>query len=57
MEVFASLTYLIAALCFIMALRGLSHPETARSGINFGVGGMALAIVTTLCCRKSMRSG
>lgn len=43
-----SFIYLIAAICFIMALRGLSHPETARSGLMYGMVGMALAIVTTL---------
>lgn len=48
METLASLAYLVAAVCFIMALRGLSHPETARQGLAFGMGGMALAIVTTL---------
>jgi len=48
MLVVASLAYLVAAVCFIMALRGLSSPETARSGNTFGMAGMALAIVTTL---------
>lgn len=48
METFAAFTYLIASVLFIMALRGLSHPETARQGLNFGIGGMALAIATTL---------
>ena len=40
--------YLIAAVCFIMALRGLSSPETARRGNVFGIAGMVVAIVTTL---------
>ncbi len=48
MENFAALAYLIAAVCFIMALRGLSSPESARQGLAFAMGGMALAIVTTL---------
>jgi NAD(P) transhydrogenase subunit beta len=48
METFATLAYLVSAICFIMALRGLSGPETARTGVLFGMGGMALAIVTTL---------
>jgi len=39
--------YLISAVCFIMALRGLSGPESARTGVMFGMGGMALAIFTT----------
>lgn len=48
MESIAALTYLIAAICFILALRGLSHPETAQRGLSYGIGGMALAVVTTL---------
>ncbi|MEQ8442423.1 MAG: NAD(P)(+) transhydrogenase (Re/Si-specific) subunit beta [Alphaproteobacteria bacterium] len=40
--------YLVAAVCFIMALRGLSHPESARNGNRFGIVGMTIAIVTTL---------
>jgi len=48
METFAAITYLIASVLFILALRGLSHPETARQGLNFGIAGMAIAIVTTL---------
>jgi NAD(P) transhydrogenase subunit beta len=48
METLASLAYLVAAVCFIMALRGLSHPESARQGLAYGMGGMAVAIVTTL---------
>ncbi len=43
-----SLSYLVSGICFIMALRGLSSPETAKSGNMFGMFGMALAIVTTL---------
>jgi len=48
MDTFTSLSYLVSAVCFIMALRGLSSPESARRGVLFGMGGMALAIVTTL---------
>jgi NAD(P) transhydrogenase subunit beta len=47
----ASLTaflYLVAGVLFILALRGLSHPETSRQGNLFGMIGMALAILTTL---------
>ncbi|MBT6310698.1 MAG: NAD(P)(+) transhydrogenase (Re/Si-specific) subunit beta [Rhodospirillaceae bacterium] len=47
----ASLTafaYLIASVCFIMALRGLSSPKTARMGNIYGVSGMVIAILTTL---------
>ncbi len=44
----STLLYLISAICFIMALRGLSHPETAQNGNRFGMAGMALAIFTSL---------
>ena len=40
--------YLISALLFIFALRGLSHPETSRLGNIFGIIGMIIAIITTL---------
>ena len=43
-----ALLYLVASVCFIMALRGLSSPETARWGNIYGVAGMAIAILTTL---------
>lgn len=40
--------YIVAAVCFILALRGLSNPETARQGNILGMVGMAIAIITTL---------
>jgi H+-translocating NAD(P) transhydrogenase subunit beta len=40
--------YLIAAICFILALKGLASPSTARHGNLLGILGMALAIVSTL---------
>jgi H+-translocating NAD(P) transhydrogenase subunit beta len=42
-----ALSYLAASVLFILALRGLSHPRTARRGNVLGMVGMALAIVTT----------
>lgn len=42
-----ALFYLISAVCFIMALRGLSSPKSAKNGNLYGMAGMALAIVTT----------
>ena len=48
METFALLAYLVAAVCFIMALKGLASPETSRQGNLFGIVGMTVAIVTTL---------
>jgi len=43
-----AILYLISALLFIFALRGLSHPESSRRGNIFGVIGMIIAIITTL---------
>ena len=42
------IAYLIAGVCFILALRGLSSPDSARRGNQFGMAGMAIAVVTTL---------
>ena len=47
-ENMASFAYLISSVLFIMALRGLSSPETARSGNVFGIVGMIIAVGTTL---------
>jgi len=44
----AGLLYLAASVCFIMALKGLSSPQTSRAGNLFGMAGMVIAIVTTL---------
>jgi NAD(P) transhydrogenase subunit beta len=44
----ALFSYLVSSLCFIMALRGLSHPSSAQQGLKFGIGGMALAIITSM---------
>ncbi|MCW5713615.1 MAG: NAD(P)(+) transhydrogenase (Re/Si-specific) subunit beta [Bauldia sp.] len=40
--------YLVAGVLFILALRGLSHPESSRRGNYLGMAGMAIAVVTTL---------
>ncbi|ALN17224.1 NAD(P)(+) transhydrogenase (Re/Si-specific) subunit beta [Ectopseudomonas mendocina] len=40
--------YLVASVCFIQALKGLSHPTTSRRGNLFGMVGMALAVATTV---------
>src|SRR3954453_13044394 len=42
------LAYLISGVCFILALRGLSSPESSRRGNRAGMIGMAIAVVTTL---------
>src|SRR3989475_11879097 len=42
-----TLLYLAASVCFIQALKGLSHPTTSIRGNLFGMVGMAMAMVTT----------
>ncbi len=44
----AAILYTVSAVLFILALRGLSSPETSRRGNLFGMLGMGIAIVTTL---------
>jgi NAD(P) transhydrogenase subunit beta len=44
----AAIFYLVASVCFIMSLRGLSGPTTARQGLWFGIVGMVIAVVTTV---------
>ncbi|WDD96395.1 NAD(P)(+) transhydrogenase (Re/Si-specific) subunit beta [Burkholderia sp. FERM BP-3421] len=43
-----TLLYLVASVCFIQALKGLSNPKSARRGNLFGMTGMAIAILTTV---------
>ena len=43
-----TLLYLVASICFIQALKGLSHPTTSIKGNIFGMTGMAIAIATTV---------
>ena len=42
-----TLLYLIASICFIQALKGLSHPTTSIKGNIFGIVGMVIAVITT----------
>ncbi len=42
-----TLLYLVASVCFIQALKGLSHPNTSRIGNAFGMVGMVIAVLTT----------
>ena len=44
----ANAAYLVAALLFILALAGLSKHETARAGVTYGIGGMAIALTATI---------
>ena len=52
-----SLAYLVAAVLFILALRGLSHPTTSQQGNRFGMIGMAVAAVATLLHHGMATSG
>ena len=45
---FSALLYLIASVLFILSLKGLSSPISARKGNYFGITGMAIAIITTI---------
>ncbi len=49
---FAALAYLVAGVLFILALRGLSSPESSRRGNLLGMIGMALAVLITLIVAK-----
>ena len=53
------LLYLVASICFIQALKGLSHPTTSRTGNVFGMSGMGIAAITTLALiyKLAMDSG
>ncbi|WP_423066646.1 NAD(P)(+) transhydrogenase (Re/Si-specific) subunit beta [Devosia sp. CN2-171] len=45
---FAAVLYLVSGVLFVLALRGLSSPASARQGNTYGMVGMGIAIVTTL---------
>ena len=49
--------YLISGILFILALRGLSSPETSRQGNLFGIIGMAIAISVTFLSIDNFSSG
>ena len=44
----SAIFYLVSGVFFIMALRGLSSPETSRQGNYLGIVGMTIAVATTL---------
>ncbi len=52
-----AIVYLVSAILFILALKGLTHPSTARRGNFYGMAGMALAIVATLLGREVQSYG
>jgi len=48
MSSISAIAYLVSSICFILALKGLSTPDTARRGNLIGIVGMIIAIVTTI---------
>ncbi len=52
-----TLMYLIASICFIQALKGLSHPTTSIRGNLFGMVGMAIAAITTAALIYKLANG
>ncbi len=52
-----TLLYLIASVCFIQALKGLSHPTTSIRGNLFGMIGMAIAVLTTAALIVKLAGG
>lgn len=50
-----ALSYLTASVCFILALKGLSHPSSARRGNVLGMVGMIIAVITTLLLARQLQ--
>ena len=53
----SAIFYLISGILFILALRGLSSPETSRRGNFFGIAGMTIAILVTFLSVGNFGSG
>ena len=53
----SAIFYLISGILFILALRGLSSPETSRQGNYFGISGMAIAIIVTFLSVDNFSNG
>ena len=54
---FSAFFYLISGILFILALRGLSSPETSRQGNYFGIAGMTIAIIVTFLSLGNFGNG
>ena len=52
-----TLLYLVASICFIQALKGLSHPTTSIRGNVFGMTGMTIAVLTTAALIAKLSGG
>ena len=50
-----ALLYLVASVLFILALKGLSHPLSARQGNRFGIVGMVIAVLVTFAVTQQRR--
>ena len=53
----SAILYLVSGVLFILALRGLSSPETSRQGNLFGIIGMIIAITVTFLSVDNFSSG
>ena len=53
----SAIFYLISGILFILALRGLSSPETSRQGNYFGIAGMLIAIIVTFLSVGNFSNG
>ena len=53
----SALFYLISGILFILALRGLSSPETSRQGNYFGIAGMTIAMIVTFLSVGNFSTG
>ena len=53
----SAIFYLVSGILFILALRGLSSPETSRQGNYFGIAGMTIAIVVTFLSIDNLNTG
>ena len=53
----SAIFYLVSGVLFILALRGLSSPETSRQGNFFGILGMIIAVVVTFLSTGNFSSG
>ncbi len=51
------LCYLLAAICFILAIKGLASPATSRRGNMFGVLGMIIAVGSTMAMPNMSHHG
>ena len=53
----SAIFYLVSGVLFILALRGLSSPETSRQGNFFGILGMIIAVIVTFLSTGNFSSG